>query len=532
MWISILTVILLTIISCKNDPEIIIKSNFSIELNDTLISLAVGGQQKMIYNINPVNAKWTSSDTTIAKVSNLGIIKGISAGDATISVTGNNNFSGKCKVKVTDTPVSELIMPDVNYPINNGSTFILQGKGFKEGDKIWLRKHVTNSSVKKVKGANSEINTSEESDYLATIHEIAANYITISANVPDGWYQLILEEVNKAYNLGNLQLNTVELPEYTYDKSKIFWDDTHWRRFQLRGKVKSMTTIDSYYPFWTDKNYYTFNANGYFESFALINSKTGEHYGQTNYKYDEKNRLVKKTHYSSNGTTIDLMCDYSYGNHSMYVPIDYHYERFLPEGYKYFYSSIPDVSYQNRYILEMWSKGLAGIKLTEGSKVTNYQFSISTDSIIISIPFSAGLYRFQIEKYYYQGNYPFKSIENLESSSDGAQFNMGTYSYTCNSTGMLTQQVFVRNLDKNTCEMEKDCPFCVYKTYDDFWGDPIGFTYDKNWNLSTVSDNYSLTTFYYTSFDVYGNWTACTALSKDKNNQIHISLLNREFTYW
>jgi len=510
--------------SCGNNNEVVLKNGISIQLDNTTTSLVVGGSQKLIYNIDPINPVWLSTDTTIAKVNSVGIITAISVGKASVTVRGDNNFSAKCDVNVVSSPVSSLVIP--NYPITNGSTFIIEGKGFKKEDKIWLRKIEGSSKSSKIKKQNSSVNTSQSNDFLATIHEVAENFISLSAGVSDGWYYVILNSDSTTYNLGSLQFNTKVFPEYTYDKTKIFWEDTHWRRFQLRGKVKSMTTTDAYYPYWTTAHAYNFNKNGYLESFAQI-PNDGSLHGYTTYQYDNNNKLIKKSkHSDSNPSSTGNVEEFIYGSHSMYVQssifnvVD---SDFQPEYYNSFYYGIGAVDHTMNSDLEMWLKGLTGIKFYS----TGYSCTLDITSNTVSYTYTGSK---QIDKttYYYQGNFPYKSTENSIDVTTGQKSYRDSCTYEFSSTGMRQKKIDTYYSKSYTSDWITNCPFNLYKTYEDYG---FKFSYDKNWDMTTFFDGYQTVTFYYASYDEYGNWTECTVVEDDGTSKT-IEKLSRKFTYW
>lgn len=106
-----------------------------INLDKTSCSINVGTSIQLIYTIVPENAvnkevSWTSSSTAIAEVDDNGIVKGISEGEAVITVkTEDGGKTASCSVVVIP---EDTAIPD--YIDDNG---INQGKGIKIGDQIW-----------------------------------------------------------------------------------------------------------------------------------------------------------------------------------------------------------------------------------------------------------------------------------------------------------------------------------------------------------------------------------------------------------
>jgi uncharacterized protein YjdB len=87
-----------------------------VSLNKSEMILAMGGQEQLYETIQPSNAAnqavtWSSSDSSIAAVSDNGLVTGISAGTATITVTTQNgNKTAKCTVMVPLVAVSNVIL--------------------------------------------------------------------------------------------------------------------------------------------------------------------------------------------------------------------------------------------------------------------------------------------------------------------------------------------------------------------------------------------------------------------------------------
>lgn len=97
----------------------------SIVVEKTDINLSVQQQQKINISLFPLTAssagvKWTSSDPSIAQVTSSGLITGLSAGKAIITVTSSNSLA-TAKINIE-------VLPDINYSItifNNLKTNLL-----------------------------------------------------------------------------------------------------------------------------------------------------------------------------------------------------------------------------------------------------------------------------------------------------------------------------------------------------------------------------------------------------------------------
>ena len=83
-----------------------------VQLNKTSLELMKGNTETLIATVTPSNAAnksvtWSSSDTSVAEVSNTGKVTAKGKGSATITVkTADGGFSAQCKVEVKEPPLS------------------------------------------------------------------------------------------------------------------------------------------------------------------------------------------------------------------------------------------------------------------------------------------------------------------------------------------------------------------------------------------------------------------------------------------
>ncbi len=503
----------------------------SAQFCKSTLSLVTGGREKLLLIVDPVNASitgasWSSSDTRIATVDDQGIVTALATGETTITVTVGSSIKEHCTAKIIASPIKDLVLPKVQYPIAKDALLFIQGESFKTGDKIRLRK--INTSASSLKSAQTD------DDIIAQIHEQAANYISFYCSVTPAWYSIILEEDNSQFNLGNVNVVTPNIPEYAYDKNKIIWEDTHWRRFQLRGKVKKMNTIEET-PYWASKYTYTFNEKGYLNTAGVTGNK-----GIATYEYDSFNRITKKSDdcniIGSGGTIDHLSCEYSYGSHNLYVPLNFESKiAFSPNWYSLFYFGGP-VSYNERYDLGMCQKGLVSIKLekhyTMGkTETTNYQLTVSSNKVTTS--YSGTLFDTNTNyTWEYNANMPNKETR-IYTSSNGSQ-TIGINIFNFSTNGIPISQESIYNKISSPLKYVENSPFPLYASYDDSKGSGQVFNceYDKNWDLIKFNEG-SKVIFNYNSYDDFGNWTQCIALAKDKYGSVlGIHRLTREISYW
>jgi uncharacterized protein YjdB len=98
-----------------------------IELSDTTAEVEKGKTIAINANITPADATkksvtWTSSDTSVATVSN-GVVKGVSTGTATITATTKDGgFTASCEVTVISNPVTGIKLSDKTIEIGMDNT--------------------------------------------------------------------------------------------------------------------------------------------------------------------------------------------------------------------------------------------------------------------------------------------------------------------------------------------------------------------------------------------------------------------------
>jgi len=505
---SLLFILLVVFIlsACKKDSESlnpVTEQPTSFKLNKSTLSLAQGGREKLLIIVTPTdatisNATWSIEDKAIATIDKDGLITPVSAGNTIVTLTVGDKTE-QCALQVVESPVSNLIMPEVKYPIATGATILLQGSGFTIGNKIWLRKNDNSGGGLK--------SSQTDPDILATILEQTEAYLTFTSTATDGWYSLLLDNNTTKFNLGNIQIETQVVPEFAYDKTKIFWEDTHWRRFQLRGKVKEMT-ITEIGNTGKYKSIYKFNQTGLLESFVSDN------HDSVVYKYDNQNRMTNIIFYQglSNNYHISETWDYTYGTHEMYYPVDFRV------AYDCYYGAIYEFA---NY--EIWVKGLTGIR-HEYSYQGQYslgivQFEVSSNSIIVTGHSTdqpgSNSHVANKDIYTYNGAFPIIEEQWHYSSNDTIH---GYSNFQFSSTGMPIKKSYtsaegVHAYDYNYFE---NSPYALVSSF--VYGSGGEDEYDKNWNLikHTTGSIYSRHKYSinYVSYDKTGNWTACNINEK------------------
>jgi hypothetical protein len=538
----ILTILLTGLVSCKSDEQE--TKITSIALTQEKLSLVVGAREKLIPIISSTDlsieqAVWTSENDTIASVDSNGIVEGISVGQTRICLR-LNEMTVFCNVEVVSSPITKLSMPDPAIPIAKNALIVIQGCGFNKNAKIWLKSISASGAANKVAYNNKlkSISTSDE-ETLATINEQAANYISFYANVNAGQYSVIYENEDKKYNLGNIEVEEVNLPEYEYDKSKIFWDDTHLRWFKLRGNVKSVTVFihssywgsesnssETNYDFGTDTSTYYFNKKGLLEKLVIQGYATIEN------EYDEQNRLKKSKEVSENyGSTRTY--EFYYNSSDYYFPFPFfRCPELGPETY-------------TLGLIDIWLKGYNKCIQTFESKnkVTTDTIQRLTYKDNLIVEDGGSLYP---SKTYYSNKFPYKR-EYYMNNEYKKGFCTELYEFT--ETGLLQKEINYQNKINGVIDMNnptiiwtwvKDSPFWLESTWSCSTENTfdVKYYYDSNLNQKQISwendgISYYLTDNYYMSYDKQGNWTQCKSLyHSTTHNSVSTTSFIRTFSYW
>ena len=99
-----------------------------ISLEDGPVTILVGDVVTLSYSLTPENATdqkvtWTSSNPSVVAVQPNGELKGVSVGDATITVTSVNGKTDSCKVLVRDVAITLPQLPmELRYPADYKET--------------------------------------------------------------------------------------------------------------------------------------------------------------------------------------------------------------------------------------------------------------------------------------------------------------------------------------------------------------------------------------------------------------------------
>ena len=104
--ITVLLIVACLPVSCRKDDREPVTLARNVSLNKSSLSLQVNGSEQLTATVIPVSATdkriaWSSSDASVATVDQDGLVTGVSAGVAAISVTiVNGGYSTSCVVTV------------------------------------------------------------------------------------------------------------------------------------------------------------------------------------------------------------------------------------------------------------------------------------------------------------------------------------------------------------------------------------------------------------------------------------------------
>ncbi len=507
------------LLSCNDDNNPVPEQEISVELNKTSFSLVVGGREKLLLIVDPVgetvtSANWSSSDTTVATVDDQGVVAALAIGETTITVTVGSSGKEQCLAKIIASPIKNLEMPDAKYPIAKDAVVFIQGEGFTKDSKIILRRNTNLKSA------------SDAGDKLAQIHTQALNYISFYGSVTPGYYSVVLEQDKVQFDLGNINVEIPNIPEYVYDKNKIFWEDTHWRRFQLRGKVKEIKIKKEYSHGSNSLSVFhstcKFNKNGMLEFENELQDFEGISQPSTRiFSYDVKNRLIKAVHDVGEIQTLE----YTYGNHELYYSI------YLKTSAEFGLSGYSDNG-------TICIKGLTQIKFstTNYSEITQITPGTNSSDVIDTIHYSNGDF---------VSNYTYTYRDGFPIKASSKHYHFGQYSYAYNhdysfsATGMPISSTFYSTYGDDATQFFKyvqNCPFYLYSEVSgNIYSGISVYEYDKNWNLSKItvpSENCGPYTVYYQSYDEFGNWTQCKTIDETYSGWTTIRSMTRDITYW
>ncbi|WP_122639087.1 polysaccharide lyase family 8 super-sandwich domain-containing protein [Romboutsia sp. Marseille-P6047] len=185
------------------------KEPTSISLNESSIEITPGNSKKLDYTIEPLQANkqnvvWTSSDQSVAKVDENGLIKANKAGSAKITATIEKypQFKAECKIEVKGTiEIEKIEFESDKIEIENNKHYVVKAKTYPQY-------------------SNEEYSLVVENENIATIENGIVRGIGIGTTT--------VKAINSSGGeLGSFELNVKENEEDKYDVvlNKIY--DSH-----------------------------------------------------------------------------------------------------------------------------------------------------------------------------------------------------------------------------------------------------------------------------------------------------------------
>lgn len=166
-----------------------------VKLDKTTLSVYRGASATLKGSILPTNTTdsktltWSTSNKGVATITSGGVVKGIKAGSATITVKTSNGKTATCKVTVSEIPITSVKLNQTGRSISKGDAFTL--KATIGPTNTTLSKTITwTSSNTKVAKVNASGSVTGVNVGTATITAKTSNGKTATCKVtvtPKGW---------------------------------------------------------------------------------------------------------------------------------------------------------------------------------------------------------------------------------------------------------------------------------------------------------------------------------------------------------
>ena len=179
----------------------------SVSLDTNSASVKVGKTITLVATVNPSNATnknvtWTSSATSVASVSSAGVVTGVAAGSATITVnTADGNKTDQCVVTVTASGGEEefsISYTDLPTTYQTGSTVYTADSGIK-----FQAYNCANYSGKmQFKASSGYLQNTEDLELQSvTINDRESNTLTVYGSNTAGSFSTEITGTNDVYDL-------------------------------------------------------------------------------------------------------------------------------------------------------------------------------------------------------------------------------------------------------------------------------------------------------------------------------------------
>lgn len=264
----------------KSSPETVIKDGLckkmiqatGITLDKSSVALKPNATAKLNAAITPDNAAdknvtWTSSDTTVATVTNTGSVKALKNGTAIITAKTANGLSAQCTITVS-TPISSFsVKPAKSKTMDIDGKFTITAKIYPEtaDDKTLL-----------YSSSNEDVAVVDDNGTVTAVSAGSA-VITVTAKSNPNKIRTITVKVRPSKPVITYRKSTADGVVLEWDISDYAEGYEVYRRNSSKGKGKSLTDIVSDDPddlTFTDgtvvkgKTYYY-----YIKSYVTVNGK-------------------------------------------------------------------------------------------------------------------------------------------------------------------------------------------------------------------------------------------------------------------
>ena len=179
----------------------------SVSLDTNSATVKTGKTVTLVATVYPSNAtnknvSWSSSATSIATVSNSGVVTGVSAGSATITVTtADGNKTAQCVVTVTASGGEEtfnIAYTDLPSTYQTGSTIYTADSGIK----FQAYNCANYSSKMQFKASSGYLQTTEDLELQSiTINDRESNTLTVYGSNTAGSFTTEITGSNDVYDL-------------------------------------------------------------------------------------------------------------------------------------------------------------------------------------------------------------------------------------------------------------------------------------------------------------------------------------------
>ena len=185
----------------------------SVQLNKTEITLSKGSSEKLIATVKPDNATdksvtWSSSNTSVAKVSSDGTVTAVNKGSSIITVTTKDGgFKAECAVNVTIPVVAVSVEPkSLSLSYGQQATLVatISPSDASNQSVVWSS---SNSSVATVSSSG-------------VVYAAGGGSATITVRTVDGGYEAKCN-VSVVVNVSGVTLNKTSLDMTQYDTETL-----------------------------------------------------------------------------------------------------------------------------------------------------------------------------------------------------------------------------------------------------------------------------------------------------------------------